>query len=757
MTEQSRAVRRVLLPISHPDEAAALADLAAALVAPHQGEVVILQCVNAAAEPSPAVVLALNQIRAAGVAADHLSRPGKLGGALIRQTAMKIHADLILWGAPDIESWAESRRKGLLDSVLESPPCDVLAAVGWQSSGAPMGLSRFLVPVSGGPNAGRALEIALDLAESANGSVTALLVCRDQSGAEQNIQEHEARLRGLLGPWCDHPRLQPLVLPATSPVQGIMKVAGQDHDLVWLGASQAAVIDSELFGEVPRRVAEESRTPVVVVKRRARLSSRLVRWAWWRLFGILPTLSPDDRREIQRDVYRLARSRPDFFVMLVLSAAIASLGLLQNSPAVIIGAMLVAPLMSAIMGLGLGVVLGGAELVRRAAKTALRGTGLAVGVALVIGLLYPDMGPTEEILGRVRPGVLDLLVALASGAAGAYAICRRDVSTSLAGVAVAVALVPPLAVVGLALSMARWDLALGAVLLFATNLIAIASAGGLVFLLLGFAPPSGQAARWAILRRGVASELTLLAAIALLLLVLTVQDRSLVTERRAVYGAVLAQVQDMPEVSLRESDIEIVRGAGGVLELQITVRSPRQFTYDAVLDLQRAVATRLQREVSLKLVVIPTTELDPLLPPTHTPTATNTITPSPGPTSTPSPTVTASPTATPTAEASVTPSMTATQTPDPTATETASATPTVTATPTATATPTPMAGVVQGTEYAGLMVRQAPAGKVIGGLYEGQSLTIYHLRQVADGWEWAWVSTQDGLAGWVAARFVAVR
>jgi hypothetical protein len=68
-----------------------------------------------------------------------------------------------------------------------------------------------------------------------------------------------------------------------------------------------------------------------------------------------------------------------------------------------------------------------------------------------------------------------------------------------------------------------------------------------------------------------------------------------------------------------------------------------------------------------------------------------------------------------------------------------------------------MAGVVQGTEYAGLMVRQAPAGKVIGGLYEGQSLTIYHLRQVADGWEWAWVSTQDGLAGWVAARFVAVR
>jgi uncharacterized membrane protein len=95
---------------------------------------------------------------------------------------------------------------------------------------------------------------------------------------------------------------------------------------------------------------------------------------------VLPTLTVDERREVQKSIYRGARPRTDFLLMIAFSAAIAAMGLLLDSPAVIIGAMLVAPLMSAIVGVGLGVILGGAELVRKALWTSFQGMLLAIAV-----------------------------------------------------------------------------------------------------------------------------------------------------------------------------------------------------------------------------------------------------------------------------------------------------------------------------------------------------------------------------------------
>ncbi len=152
-----------------------------------------------------------------------------------------------------------------------------------------------------------------------------------------------------------------------------------------------------------------------------------------------------------------------------------------------------------------------------AVKTTARGVVVSVGIALLMGLLIPGDTITAEMHSRATPSLLDLAVALASGAVGAYALCRKDVSTSLPGVAIAVALVPPLATVGLALSAGAWSIAAGAGLLFLTNLVAIAAMGGFVFLLLGFQPEPGRRDRMQLFTRGWRSLILLLVVISLLL------------------------------------------------------------------------------------------------------------------------------------------------------------------------------------------------------------------------------------------------
>lgn len=183
-------------------------------------------------------------------------------------------------------------------------------------------------------------------------------------------------------------------------------------------------------------------------------------------------------------------SIPDFsyFVMMAVSALIAAFGLFLDSVAVIIGAMLIAPLMSPVLAIGLAIARGDIRFLKESAIAVAKGSLIAILFAIVVAIIAPQMALGGEILSRTKPNLFDLAVAFASGVAGAYTFSSRDLSAALPGVAIAAALIPPLSVVGIGIGYARPDIFLGALLLFVANLIAVALGGALTFISQGFFP-----------------------------------------------------------------------------------------------------------------------------------------------------------------------------------------------------------------------------------------------------------------------------
>jgi uncharacterized hydrophobic protein (TIGR00271 family) len=189
-----------------------------------------------------------------------------------------------------------------------------------------------------------------------------------------------------------------------------------------------------------------------------------------------------------------------FAALMCMSVVIAVLGLIADSTAVVIGAMLVAPLMTPILGLAAAVVMGWPiRALKQGALAAVGAAGAIVLAALASAIIpgSPDPVPAE-VLARTQPNLLDLGIALAAGAAGAYSQVRRQASDAITGVAVAVALVPPLAVVGITLELGELQLATGAFFLFLANVAGITMAATITFIACGFVPPhrllSGNAA-----------------------------------------------------------------------------------------------------------------------------------------------------------------------------------------------------------------------------------------------------------------------
>jgi len=424
----------------------------------------------------------------------------------------------------------------------------------------------------------------------------------------------------------------------------------------------------------------------------------------------------EQRNEIVGDLSESASPGFDFFVLVVLSCSIATMGLITNSPAVIIGAMLVAPLMSPIIGLGMASIVGNGRLAESALSALLRGAVLAVLLSTVMTMInrrLPFVLLQElpnEVLARTHPSPIDLVIALAGGLAAAYAMTRPNISAALPGVAIATALMPPLCTVGVGLALERWDVAGGATLLFITNAITIAFAAALIFFLQGFAPE--RQAEGHIVPRSLIIAAILTLALLVPLSIYSIKFFNEANENRLINQVVIAKVARMNGSELVEFEVQHIQNG---LNMIITVRTNTPLRIEQVTELQKAIATELQQPVSLKVNQIFAEQFDPQIPPSLTPTLTSTPTSTPGP--------------------SLTPTFI------PTATGTFTLTP--------TATPTSALMLVIAPSFPVLKIYQSPGGPEIGVLSPGQVLTLLYGRQEFNGLIWVEVMDEEGRIGWI--------
>ncbi len=438
---------------------------------------------------------------------------------------------------------------------------------------------------------------------------------------------------------------------------------------------------------------------------------------------LIHPLTEDEKMVVTQDIRQSATSSFDFFLLVVLSCSIATQGLVTDSPAVIIGAMLVAPLMSPIIGIGMSSITGDSFLARDSATALLRGAVLAVLLSSLMTLInakLPFVVLQElpgEILARTHPSPIDLSIALAGGLAAAYALTRPNISAALPGVAIATALMPPLCTVGVGLALTRWDVAGGALLLFITNAITIAFAAALVFFLRGFSPDTH------IVNHRLPHTLVISAVITLTLLVpltyYSVQFFQQANENRLINEVVNSEVA---KLDAKLEDLTVSHTANA-LDMVITVRTSAALRHEQVIALQKAIVDGLRQPVSLRVNQVFAEQLNPLVPPTPTWTPTLIPTKTPGP----------SPTTTPTLLPS-----------------------TATATFTPTATATPGMGQIISTELPPLQLYQSPDGPVIGQIHPGQVLTLLYGHQESSGLVWIEVMDSEGRTGWIPEIYLRV-
>ena len=321
-----------------------------------------------------------------------------------------------------------------------------------------------------------------------------------------------------------------------------------------------------------------------------------------------PLLVREDRVALAERVRSSSAVDADFVVMMTLAAALASLGLMQGSTAVVIGAMLVAPLMGPLLGAGLSVTQGNLKLFRDSFVSIGLGVGIGFGVSVLVGLLNPGYEPSLEIEARGNPDLLDLGIALASGMAAAYAQGRPNVASSLAGVAIAAALVPPLAVVGVALTSGHPAIAANAAILLMTNLVAIMLGAGWVFRMLGVrvAKAEEEGPAWA--RRAVIllvmSAMMLSAPLFLNMIKQKQQgqDRPLIYPvspevQNAMYGYLEAH-PGLEVITMARSSVEPDRGIAVLLE------SDREIGLDLIGEVQALVQQARGEEVPVLVHVL---------------------------------------------------------------------------------------------------------------------------------------------------------
>jgi len=284
-----------------------------------------------------------------------------------------------------------------------------------------------------------------------------------------------------------------------------------------------------------------------------------------------------------------------FYALISAATIIASLGLIQNSAAVVIGAMLVSPLMSPIFGMATGIVRGNTPLFMRALRAEFGGVALAIFFGMVFGALPLLTELTPQIKARLEPNLLDLLVAVFAGVAGTWAMVDERISPVLPGVAISTAIIPPLAVCGICLSQGAFTGAQGAFLLFFANFLAILMVASLIFWRVGLGAESVGPLRKQVLRPIYVTAACLLVVAGLLtqtlLKMLELRHRTEIVRQVLTESVGTHPIFSIVDLEHRESD--------GTVRVVATLRTSRGLSPDKVAQFEKEISKRIRMPIEL--------------------------------------------------------------------------------------------------------------------------------------------------------------
>jgi len=598
---------RVLVGIANPATAASLLEIATRVAKARKGEVLALQVVvlpeqmpvymkQASAQDKWRELAGLIQeYESHDVQIQPLVRMAPSPEAGILETVREEGVHLVILGWSGDQTASEVDREPVVGPVVRTAPCEVVVLRGVLSSA----IENVIVPVAGGPHAPAALNLGEALTKDCDCRVVALNIVRGTMTPEKEKQAYES-LHEAVAESENPEKVDLRVSQANFVKRGILRES-EDFDLLLLGASREGFLALNFFGGLPTQIAQERTKPTILVKRFEGFSYYWVRRMWQALTDQVPALSQDERTEVYAQMGQAARANKSFYILIFFSSIIAYMGLIQGSAAVIIGAMLVAPLMSPILAMAHSIVQGNLRLFRRATESAIKGIALAIGTSIALTVILPAQPVTTELLSRTHPNLLDLLVALASGAAAAYAMSRKSLAAALPGVAIAAALVPPLCVVGYGLGAANFQIANGALLLFATNLSAIVLAGAITFLLIGFRPPRAEYGQH--MQRGILIAILVLLIIAIPLGFTSVVSRSQIQRTSQVEDVLRSAVEAQSAVV---HNVTITQQEDGLM-IEVIIYDFGQLDTQDLDEIRNEISTAVGVPITIHATIIPAT------------------------------------------------------------------------------------------------------------------------------------------------------
>ena len=299
---------------------------------------------------------------------------------------------------------------------------------------------------------------------------------------------------------------------------------------------------------------------------------------------------------INRNLWRASVPSFSFHFLLGVSGIIATFGLLGDSVAVIIGAMIIAPLIGPITGIAYSTSVANRRLLRRSTLTLLSGIILTLIVAFLTTTIIGLKTITPEIFARANPTLIDLGIALAAGSAGAFANSRRRIADALPGVAIAVALVPPLSVVGIGMALGEKYLSVGALLLFLTNLTGIVFSGVIVFLCQSYGS----------IERAKQGLIFAICVLALLGLPLSLSLNTLLTQKNLYYTVSKIVHQEIKNISNSDITSVDVEPKSDFVLVKMNINAPTgSISPQQITIVKNSLAQKLDKPVELKVKIIP--------------------------------------------------------------------------------------------------------------------------------------------------------